>query len=95
MNNDKRKRLLYLKHFKVQNELKQELKKKNLDFSERYALQMKLERFNKNSKKTRIRNRCILTGRSRGVVGLFNISRIKTRELISKGLIPGVTKCSW
>ena len=56
---------------------------------------MKLEKFGKNTKRTRIRNRCILTGRSKGVVGLFNMSRIKVREMISKGIIPGVKKSSW
>jgi small subunit ribosomal protein S14 len=95
MNNDKKKRSLYLKYFKTQNELKNQLKNKELNFSDRYALQIKLERFSKNSKRTRIRNRCILTGRSKGVVGLFNISRIKVREMISKGVIPGVKKSSW
>ena len=49
----------------------------------------------RNSLKTRIKNRCILTGRTHGLVGPFNISRIKLRELISNGHIPGMKKAVW
>ena len=76
MNKDKLRRFAYLKSLKKQTEIKIQLKNKNLDFSSRYSLQMKLNDLPKNSKKIRIRNRCILTGRSRGVLNLFNISRI-------------------
>ena len=44
---------------------------------------------------TRIRNRCELTGRSRGYYRKFRLSRIMLRELGNKGLIPGLTKSSW
>lgn len=44
---------------------------------------------------TRYFNRCKLTGRSRGYIRRFGISRIKFRELALKGLLPGVTKSSW
>tara|TARA_B100000683_G_scaffold113125_1_gene111346 strand:+ start:3807 stop:4076 length:270 start_codon:yes stop_codon:yes gene_type:complete len=49
----------------------------------------------KNSSKVRLRNRCKLTGRGKGYMRMFGISRIKFRELASNGMIPGVTKASW
>lgn len=54
-----------------------------------------LDKLPKNSSKVRLRNRCALTGRPRGFVRMFGISRIKFRELASDGKIPGVTKASW
>ena len=48
-----------------------------------------------NSAKVRIRNRCEMTGRPRGVYRKLRISRIALRELASKGIIPGMTKSSW
>ena len=55
----------------------------------------KLNKLNRNSSKTRVKNRCISTGRARSVYKLFRLSRIKFRELASQGEIPGVTKASW
>jgi small subunit ribosomal protein S14 len=49
----------------------------------------------KNSNPIRQHNRCMLTGRSRGYMRLFGISRINFREMASQGLIPGVRKASW
>ncbi len=54
-----------------------------------------LSRLPKNSNPNRIRNRCQLTGRSRGYIRRFGLSRIAFREMALKGLIPGVTKSSW
>lgn len=54
-----------------------------------------LSRLPKNSNPNRLRNRCSLTGRPRGYMRLFGISRITFREMASKGLIPGVKKASW
>ena len=49
----------------------------------------------KNSSKIRLRNRCMITGRPRGYIRQFGISRIVFREMASQGLIPGVKKASW
>lgn len=54
-----------------------------------------LARLPKNSSPTRLTNRCIETGRSRGYMRQFGLSRISFREHASKGEIPGVTKSSW
>lgn len=54
-----------------------------------------LSRLPRNSNPIRLRNRCSLTGRPRGYMRQFGISRITFREMASKGLIPGVKKASW
>lgn len=75
------------------------LKKATVDLSlplqERMQAQAKLTKLPKNSSATRIRNRCSQTGRSRGYLRFFGISRIVFRELASAGLLPGVSKASW
>ena len=67
-------------------------KRKALKASGELAL---LDKLPKNSSPVRLRNRCALTGRARGFVRMFGISRIKFRDLASDGKIPGVTKASW
>jgi len=54
-----------------------------------------LSRLPKNSNPIRLHNRCSLTGRPKGYIRQFGISRITFREMASKGLIPGVKKASW
>jgi small subunit ribosomal protein S14 len=54
-----------------------------------------LDKLPKNSSKVRLHNRCLLTGRPRGYMRKFGISRVAFRELASQGKIPGVTKASW
>jgi len=54
-----------------------------------------LQKLPRNSSKVRLRNRCSLTGRPRGYIRDFGISRVTFREMAVFGLIPGVTKSSW
>jgi small subunit ribosomal protein S14 len=54
-----------------------------------------LQKLPRNSSKIRLRNRCKLTGRPRGYIRQFGISRITFREMATDGKIPGVTKASW
>jgi small subunit ribosomal protein S14 len=54
-----------------------------------------LDKLPKNTSAVRLKNRCALTGRARGFVRHFGISRIKFRDLASEGKIPGITKASW
>ena len=70
-------------------------KNKKLPLTERFEAQLKLAKIPRNSSKTRIRNRCEITGRPRGVYRKLKISRIALRDLASKGKIPGMTKSSW
>ena len=62
---------------------------------ERFEARLKLAEMPRNSSKTRIRNRCEITGRPRAVYRKLGMSRIALRELGSKGLIPGLVKSSW
>ena len=75
------------------------LKKATVDLSlsleDRMAAQAKLSDLPKNSSAVRIRNRCSQTGRARGFLRFFGVSRIVFRELASAGLLPGVRKASW
>jgi small subunit ribosomal protein S14 len=75
--------------------LKSIIKNKELPPEERFAAQLKLAEMPRTSSATRIRNRCAITGRARGVYRKFNISRIMLREMAADGLIPGVRKASW
>ncbi len=54
-----------------------------------------LSRLPKNSNPTRMHNRCKITGRPKGYIRQFGISRIQFREMASSGLIPGIRKASW
>ncbi|MDI6832623.1 MAG: 30S ribosomal protein S14 [Bacteroidales bacterium] len=54
-----------------------------------------LQKLPRNASPVRLRNRCALSGRPRGYIRYFGISRIDFRELASKGMIPGVKKASW
>ena len=54
-----------------------------------------LQKLPKNSSPVRMHNRCKLTGRPKGYMRQFGISRVTFREMANKGLIPGVTKASW
>ena len=90
------KRIKLTKKFlKKRAELKKIIKNKKLPLEERFAAQLKLAKIPRNSSKTRIRNRCEITGRPHGVYRKLRISRIALRDLASKGKIPGMTKSSW
>ena len=68
---------------------------RQLPAEERFTARLKLAQLPRNSSPNRIRNRCELTGRSRGYYRKFKLSRIALRELASSGQIPGMTKSSW
>jgi len=76
-------------------ELKSIINNKNLAPEDRFAAQLKLAAMPRTSSATRIRNRCMVTGRARGVYRKFNISRIMLREMAAEGVVPGVRKASW
>ena len=75
--------------------LKSKVKDKNISLEERMVFQKKLNDLPRNSSSVRHRNRCEITGRSRGVYRKFGLSRIKIRELSMSGDLPGVVKSSW
>ena len=65
------------------------------DIAEAYEAARKLQAIRKNADPIRLHNRCKITGRPRGYMRQFGISRIQFREMASQGLIPGVKKASW
>ena len=91
-----KKRVRMVKKFAGKRErLKTAARDKNASMEERFEAQLKLAKLPRNSAKNRIRNRCGLTGRPRGVYRKFQLSRISLRDLASQGQIPGVIKSSW
>ena len=77
------------------NALKSVLSDKSKNYEERYKARILIQKLPRNSNPTRQRNRCIITGRSRGVYSKFNLTRHKIREMALKGEIPGLIKASW
>ena len=75
--------------------LKKKIMDKTISIEERLKLQNKLNDLPRNSANIRYRNRCKLTGRTRGVYRKFGLSRIKIRELSMSGHLPGMVKSSW
>ena len=63
--------------------------------AEAYEAAQKLQAIPRNANPIRLHNRCKITGRPKGYIRLFGLSRIQFRELASSGLIPGVRKASW
>ncbi|MBM3344922.1 MAG: 30S ribosomal protein S14 [Betaproteobacteria bacterium] len=62
---------------------------------ERAEARLKFEALPRNASPTRLRNRCQLTGRPRGVYRKFGLARNKLREMVLRGEVPGMTKASW
>ena len=62
---------------------------------DRFAARLKLQQLPRNANPTRLRNRCALTGRPRGVFSKFGLGRNKLREYAMRGEIPGIVKASW
>ena len=67
----------------------------NASPEDRREARLKLQSLPRNASPVRLRNRCAMTGRPRGVFSKFGIGRSKLRELMMRGEVPGVTKASW
>ena len=83
------------KYAALRAELKNIIKSPNSSFEDKEAAVARLDSLPKSSSSIRIRNRCFKTGRPRGVIRRFKLSRLSFREMALKGEIPGVTKASW
>lgn len=83
------------KYSALRAELKSIIKNPGSSPEDKRSAVEKLDKLPKSSSRIRIRNRCFKTGRPRGVIRRFNLSRIVFREMALKGEIPGVTKASW
>ena len=62
---------------------------------DRFAARLKLQALPRNANPTRLRNRCLITGRPRGVYSKFGLGRNKLREYAMRGEVPGIVKASW
>ena len=90
------KRAKLVKKYAVRRaELKKAVANPKLSFDDRMEAQQKLQKLPRDASPTRQRNRCVLTGRSRGVYRKFGLGRNKLREATMRGDVPGLRKASW
>ena len=92
---NKKRRALSVKFSAKRIALKTIIMDKTLPLDQRFEAQLQIAKLPRNSAPTRVRNRCELTGRSRGYYRKFKLSRICLRMLAGSGLLPGVSKASW
>ena len=92
---DQKRRNLFLKNELKGVQYKSIIKNSSIPGETKDECVFKLNKIARNSSKVRIKNRCILTGRGKGVYTFFRLSRIRFREIASQGLLLGVSKSSW
>ena len=92
--NDRRKRMT-LRYATKRKALKAVMRNPRATDGQKRTAQAAMQKLPRNSAPERIRNRCSMTGRARGYVAMFGLSRIAFREMALMGLIPGVRKASW
>jgi len=92
--NEKRKKLV-AKFAKKRDALQAIVDDPKASDETRYEARLKIQALPRNANKTRIRNRCALTGRPRGVYSKFGLGRNKLRDFAMKGEVPGIVKASW
>jgi small subunit ribosomal protein S14 len=95
INRNEKRRLTVKKYAKRRAELLAIMRNAKVSDEERLVARRRLEELPRDSSATRIRNRCRLTGRPRGVFRKFGLGRNKLREIAMRGEIPGVVKASW
>jgi small subunit ribosomal protein S14 len=92
--NEKRKKLV-AKYAKRRAALEAIIDNVKTSDEDRFAARLKLQQLPRNANPTRVRSRCALTGRPRGVYSKFGLGRSKLRDYIMRGEVPGVVKASW
>ena len=92
--NEKRKKLV-AKYAKRRAALEAIIDNVKASDEDRFAARLKLQQLPRNANPTRVRSRCALTGRPRGVYSKFGLGRSKLRDYIMRGEVPGVVKASW
>lgn len=95
INREEKRRTLVAQYAKKREALMAVIDDASLSDAERYEARLKLQQLPRNASPSRLRNRCQLTGRPRGVFRKFGMCRNKIRELAFSGQIPGVVKASW
>ena len=95
INRDKKRREIVKKYAARRKELLEVIRNPRTSPEERYAAREKLQKLPRDASPVRLRNRCALTGRPRGVYRKFGLARGKLRIIALHGEIPGVIKASW
>lgn len=95
INREAKRRRLVKKYAAKRTALKVIIQDVARDEEERAAARQRLQELPRNSSESRLRNRCQMTGRPRGVFRKFGLCRNKIRELAMRGEVPGVVKASW
>ncbi len=95
INRDLKRRKIVKKFAKKRAELQAVIDNAKISDEDRFAARQRLQQLPRDSSPTRLRNRCKLTGRPRGVFRKFGLGRNKLREIALRGEIPGVVKASW
>ena len=95
INREEKRRKLVAQYAKKRAALEAIINNEGLSDAERYEARLKLQALPRNSSPSRLRNRCQLTGRPRGVFRKFGLGRSKLRDFVMRGEVPGVTKASW
>jgi small subunit ribosomal protein S14 len=95
VNRDKKRRQTVKKFAAKRAELIAIIRDSRVSDEDRAAARAKLQQLPRNSSPVRLRNRCALTGRPRGVFRKFGLARGKLRDIALRGEIPGVIKASW
>ena len=92
---DKRRRKIVRKYAARRKELLEIINSQRYSQEDRYAARLKMQQLPRDASPVRLRNRCALTGRPRGVYKKFGLARSKLRDIAMRGEIPGVIKASW
>jgi small subunit ribosomal protein S14 len=92
---EKRRAKIVKKYAAKRAQLKELIRSPRTSPEERAAAQAKLQSQPRDASPSRGRNRCAITGRSRGVYRKFGLARVKIREVANRGEIPGLSKASW
>ena len=92
---EKRRAGIVKKYAAKRAQLKEIIRSPRTSPEARATAQAKLQAMPRDASPSRQRNRCAITGRSRGVYRKFGLSRVKIREVVNRGEIPGVSKASW
>jgi small subunit ribosomal protein S14 len=95
INRNEKRRKMVEKYAKKRAELVAVVNDAGRTDEERFEARLKFQALPRNSSPVRLRNRCTLTGRPRGVYRKFGLGRSKLREFVMRGEVPGMTKASW
>lgn len=92
---ERKRARLEAKYRKRRDAIRQRMADQSLSGEDRFQAMLELQKLPRNSSLVRRRNRCVLTGRPRGVYSKFGVCRNKLREIFMNGEAPGVKKSSW